>query len=104
VEANHSGNRVFFDKNMKLDQNAYHFQCSHLLLLHQGFRLNLYSRRWFQLTGLGTSAVRYYFHASDVANDCLGIEKGEEVKDDDAVNRHRNPSCPLCWDEGHTER
>jgi hypothetical protein len=53
------------------------------------------------LTELGTSVVRYDSHATDFANDYLGIKNGEEVKDDIAVNHHRNPSCSLCWDEGH---
>jgi hypothetical protein len=34
---------------------SFHLQCSHLLILHQGFRRNLCSRRWWQLSELGTS-------------------------------------------------
>ena len=34
---------------------SYHLQCPHLLLLHKGFRENLCSQRWLQLSGLGTS-------------------------------------------------
>jgi hypothetical protein len=62
---------------------------SHLLLLYQGFRLNRCSRRWFQLTGMGTSVkdVQDDFHVTDVSNDYWGIENCGEVKVDVAANR-----------------
>jgi hypothetical protein len=53
--------------------------------------LDLCFSRWFKLPGLGTSVERDNFHETYVANVNLGIENGEEVKDDDAVNLHCQP-------------
>jgi hypothetical protein len=94
-EIDKDGKRDFFEKNkndvvtIMLEEmanscpwrfwKAFHLQRSHLLLLQQGFRLDLCSPRWFQLTGLGTSVERDNFHQSHVANVNLGFEDGEEI-------------------------
>jgi hypothetical protein len=65
---------------------AYHVQCSHLLLLHNGFSEKLFSRRWFQLSELGTTVV--HEEACDSAGTCSTsyFEQGNDGKNDGINN------------------
>jgi ferredoxin len=64
---------------------AYHVQCSHLLLLHNGCSENLFSRRWFQLSELGTTVVDE--EACDSAGTCSSIcfDHGNDGINNDVV-------------------
>jgi hypothetical protein len=52
---------------------AYHLQCPHLLLLHKGYCENLCSRRWLQLSGLGTSVGDGRHNLEQAAGDGSGV-------------------------------
>jgi hypothetical protein len=90
------GNWIFVDKNddcsvtIKLHPSAtscscrfrksFHLQCSHLLILHQRFRRNLCSRRWWQLSELGTSAGHgQHDLRADVFSVAGGYVCGDEI-------------------------